>query len=97
MRSVTLRCVRQTRNYSIPRRFFFRFRIDLSHARDLLTDKHYMERNTLLATLWNATDAHTDDRELAERTRQRLESGELTPTGNCRNVERAYWARDEEE
>lgn len=62
-----------------------------------LTDKQDMERETILAIIWTATDAHTDDRELAETTRQRLESGELEPAGNCRNVERAYWAADEKE
>lgn len=56
-----------------------------------------MERNTLLAAIWNATDADTNDSEIAELTRQRLESGDLLPAGNCRNVGRAYWACDEKE
>lgn len=59
-----------------------------------------MERNTLLAELWNATPnkgSNKDAEVLAESTRQRLEAGELVPTGNCRNVERAYWARDKKE
>lgn len=57
-----------------------------------------MERSTLLAELWNATPEEGSNHaaELrAEETRKRLESGELVPTGNCRNVERAYWAKDE--
>jgi hypothetical protein len=58
------------------------------------------ERNTLLAALWNATPekgSNADAAKLAEATRKRLELGELVPTGNNRNVERAYWAADEEE
>jgi hypothetical protein len=59
-----------------------------------------MERETLLAALWNATPekgSNAAAEALAESTRQRLESGDLIPAGNCRNVERAYWAADEEE
>jgi hypothetical protein len=59
-----------------------------------------MERSTLLAALWNATpEKGTNEaaNELAEATRKRLEAGELIAAGNCRNEERAYWARTEEE
>lgn len=59
-----------------------------------------MERSTLLAALWNATPetgTNHDAEVRAEETRKRLEAGELVPTGNCKNVERAYWARNEEE
>jgi hypothetical protein len=58
-----------------------------------------MVRSTLLAELWNSTPEKGSNKAaevLAESTRQRLESGDLIPAGNCRNVERAYWARDEE-
>lgn len=57
-----------------------------------------MERETLLTSLWNATPetgSNADAEKLAESTRERLELGELVPAGNCRNVERAYWAKDE--
>ncbi len=57
-----------------------------------------MERATLLAALWNSTPENGTNKaanELAELTRERLESGDLVPAGNCRNVERAYWAKDE--
>lgn len=46
--------------------------------------------------MWNATDDATDPAAKAEELRKRLESGDLVPTGNCRNVERAFWAADEE-
>ena len=55
-----------------------------------------MERSTLLSALWNATDADSDPNQVAEQTRLKLESGELIPTGNFRNVERAYWAREKD-
>jgi hypothetical protein len=58
-----------------------------------------MERNTLLAELWNATPekgSNADADVRAEATRQRLEAGELIAAGNCRNEERAYWAKEEE-
>ena len=79
---------------------YLHFRCYSGQARDLLTDRLYMERSTLLAELWNATPEKGSNKAaevLAESTRQRLEAGELIPTGNCRNVERAYWARNEEE
>jgi hypothetical protein len=59
-----------------------------------------MERSTLLAALWDATPEKGSNRDAdvrAEETRKRLESGDLVPTGNCKNVERAYWAADTEE
>jgi hypothetical protein len=59
-----------------------------------------MERETLLATLWNATPEKGSNEAatvLAEATRKRLEAGELIAAGNCRNEERASWARDEKE
>jgi hypothetical protein len=59
-----------------------------------------MERETLLATLWNATPEKGSNEAadvLAEATRKRLEAGELIAAGNCRNEPRAYWAADEEE
>lgn len=58
------------------------------------------ERKTLLDALWNQTPEKGSNHGadiLAEATRKRLEKGELVPTGNCRNVERAFWAADEEE
>lgn len=69
-------------------------------ARDPLADRLYMERNTLLAEIWAATPekgSNHDADKRAEATRQRLAAGELIPTGNCRNVERAYWAANTEE
>jgi hypothetical protein len=54
-----------------------------------------MERETLLATLWNMTDAQTDDAQAAEKVRQRLLSGELQAAGNCRNETASYWEIDE--
>lgn len=56
-----------------------------------------METETLLTDIWRATDAETDDREIAEQTRKRLLAGELIPAGNCRDEPRAYWAADEKE
>jgi hypothetical protein len=55
-----------------------------------------MERSTILSAMWNATNDATDPAAKAEELRKRLESGDLVPTGNCRNVERAFWAADEE-
>ena len=47
--------------------------------------------------MWNETDDATDPAAIAEELRKRLESGELIPTGNCRNVDRAsFWVKDEE-
>jgi len=48
-----------------------------------------MERETLLATLWRM------DVPNAEIVRQRLESGDLIPAGNFRNVPASYWKKDD--
>lgn len=57
------------------------------------------ETKTLLDALWNDTPSKGSNHGaeiLAEATRKRLEAGELHAAGNCRNEERAYWAKDEE-
>jgi hypothetical protein len=56
-----------------------------------------MERSTLLAAIWAESDTATDDKLVAEKTRARLEAGELEAAGNFRNESASYWARDEEE
>ena len=55
-----------------------------------------MERETLLATLWNMTDKDTDDRVAAEITRQRLLSGDLQAAGNRRNEPVSFWEQADE-
>lgn len=58
------------------------------------------DRNMLLNEIWFSTPAKGSNAAAearAEETRKRLESGDLVPTGNCRNVDRdSYWTRDEE-
>ncbi len=53
-----------------------------------------MQRETLLAVIWNTEGDEPE--QVAESTRARLESGELEAAGNFRNMPVSYWARDEE-
>lgn len=55
-----------------------------------------MERSTLLAAIWNQTDADSDPEQIAEATRERLESGDLQAAGNFRHKPASYWEKDEE-
>jgi hypothetical protein len=50
----------------------------------------YMERETLLSTLWKMDEPD------AEIVRQRLESGDLIPAGNFRNEPASYWKEDDD-
>ncbi len=62
----------------------------------LWTISYDMERSTLLADIWKQSDPETDDAQVAESTRKRLEAGELEAAGNFRHETAAYWAKDEE-
>lgn len=54
-----------------------------------------MERETLLAAMWN-TDGD-DPEQVAETVRERLESGDLQAAGNFRHKPASFWAKDEDE
>ncbi len=53
-----------------------------------------MERETLLATIWNTEG--DEPAQVAESIRARLESGDLEAAGNFRNEPASYWQKDEE-
>ncbi len=65
-----------------------------SQARERLCRIKGMERETLLAAIWN-TDGDTPE-QVAETVRARLEAGELEAAGNFRNKPASYWQKDEE-
>lgn len=73
---------------------YFHFPRFRCQARDPLADNRYMERETLLSTMWN-TDG--DEVEAAEAVRARLVSGDLVLTGNFRNVTAEGWRKDDDD
>jgi hypothetical protein len=52
-----------------------------------------MERETLLSAIWN-TDGD-DPAQVAEKVRDRLESGNLQAAGNFRSKPASYWKKDD--